>query len=861
MIRKDLTKNHDHIDYIWRYEELDRTYSQLRLSQYDTKKKQNIAKKYHTDENGKTRSSWMQVCTDIPCAFDIETCTIAGTVNLYNGKSGNYSAAYCMQFAIGNHVVIFRHWQDVQAFVQKLPKLLKLSKNTVLMTWVHNLDFETSYIKHRFDIDETTFFGKSKTKPIKYLLGNHFYMHDSYSITNCSLAKLADMYSTLHKKAAGDMNHQELHNSFSKLSDKEIGYVANDVLVLTDFGRIMFDEFLLKKGYIPDTSTQILSRELQDNAIKYGREFLGKRYDKIIEQYDDDMQGRMILKSIHGKIFGYDWNDNGTEHHAEGMVNPDHFTPYDENGVQIPVQGKEIYGITYYDFYKWLFRGGYTKSNARYTSTIDIDPEGLQVIMYGFDFTSSYPFTQSVCNFPMSKFIPVQLDDKQLFSLHFQYDHDDFEKWRYIAIIKFENLQSINDFSLESKSKVAIEGHYIIDNGRIHRADIVTACLTDCDIALYKLYYKWDNATVLKCWKASAGKLPDYLLYTLWENGLKKQSLKGIEDMYVDYMLAKIKFNSAFGLSCKKPVYTEYKIGNTMISDTEYISRETFNFKFFGKSDVFTHTVENSVENVELDKDECKMQRYEDCVKKSILSPFWGIWTSAFARYNLLLNIWKISQESPVLDDEQNTNDTVYCDTDSLYFRDEKHIMIIDVWNIWAAKRVKEHIPEEYSSLWKLGQFTNIAAEDSNGATDHFCNFKTLGAKRYIKSYLKRYRPKHKHIKSIAMHDSVTVAGLPKGVLEKYCYDNQLDIYREFRDKMDFCIDGHELLMKLGRTYHDEITIINIDGEIMTEYSSCTLYPTGFKLRVDDIYNQFISSVMHDDNKSLGEYLMRGDDQ
>ena len=861
MIRTDLTIDKQHIDYIWDYAELDRTYSQLRLKDYDTAKKTNIAKKYTEDKNGKRHSTWLQVCTEIPCAFDIETCTIAGTVNLYNGKQGNYAAAYCMQFAIGNHVVIFRHWCDVQTFFNKLPKLLKLSKNTVLLTWVHNLDFETSYIKHRFNIDESTFFGKSKTKPIKYLLGEHFYFHDSFSITNCSLKKLAEMYATKHKKAAGDMNHQQQHNSFSKLTNKEIGYVANDVLVLTDFGRIMFDEFLLKKGYIPDTSTQILSKEMQHNAIEFGKDFIGeRRYNKIIEEYghDETLKNRMILKSIHGKIYGYDYQQNGCTRHINGLIDPDMFTPYDENERPIPVQGKEIYGKMYYDFYRWLFRGGYTKSNARYTSTIDIYVHGLQIIMYGFDFTSSYPFVQTVCNFPMGSFKEIKISAAELFQLDLRYDSDDFEKWRYIAIVEFHDIKSINDFSLESESKVSIEGHKINDNGRIHKADIMTACMTDCDIALYKLYYRWNESEtkVLHCWKAPAGKLPEFFLKTLWDNGLKKQSLKGIEEMYVEYMLAKGKFNSSYGLSAKQAVFTEYKYGNDMISDDDYITTETINYKFFGKSDVFKHTVENDVETFHQHQDECQIKHFDDCMKSSILSPFWGIWTSAFARYNLLYNMWLISQDSPILHDDIHTNDTVYCDTDSLYFMNEQHIIIIDAWNIWAAKRVQKCIPAEYEPLMKLGQFTNIALEDSNGATDHFINFKTLGAKRYVKTYLKRTRPKHKHIQSIAYHTNVTIAGLPKGTLESWCYEHSLNIYEEFHDKMDFAIEDHELLMKLGRTYHDEITIINIDGQIMKEYSSCVLYPAGFKLKVDDIYESFIMDIMHDSGgRIFAEYI------
>lgn len=836
MIRRDLTKDKEHIDYIWQYEELDNRFSQLRLSSLDLSEKRCIGRKFVQGKDDKPHAVKLYAPVNVHCAFDIETCTVQ-TTNLHNNKYGNYSAAYCMQFAINNHCVIFRHWEHVREFLNKLPKLLRLNSTTVLYTWVHNLDFETSYIKHRFDIDGTTFFGKSKQKPIKYLMQSHFYMHDSFSITNCSLKKLAEMYGTLHKKAAGDLNHQELHNSFSKLSNKEIGYICNDVFVLTDFSKVMFDTFLIPKGYIPDTSTQILNKELQDNAVIHGKEFLGKRYDKIMQQYDDvDVQKRMILKSIHGKIFGFEWQQNGITHYAEGFVDDKMFTPFDDHEHPIGVKGAYISGQWYYDFYKWLFRGGYTKSNVRYTSGIDISPYGLQVPMMGFDFTSSYPFVQSVCNFPMSKFIEIEMTEQQLKALQLHYDHEDFEKYRYIILAEFTEIESINDFALESQHKALIEGKYTIDNGRVQYAQKMTVCLTDVDYALYKLYYNWEHMQPLRVWRSDAAPLPQYLLQTLWSNGLKKQTLKGVADMQVEYLLAKGRFNSSYGLCCKQPVYVEYKLNN-IVSDAGYATTEYINFKFFGKGDIIHHHVENTVESVDTEIDvPCKQIDFLDSVSASILSPFWGIWTSAFARYNLLYNMWRISEDS-----EWITNDVVYCDTDSMYFiNPDEHIIIIDAWNIFAAARVKKYIPDDYKLLWSLGQFTNIAEEDSGGYTKYFYNFKTLGAKRYLKSYHKLKKSKKGHIKSIIPHTSVTVAGLPKGTLENFCSDNGLNIYQEFHDQMDFEINDHETLCKLGRTYHDEITVINIDGEIMTEYSSCTLYPMGFKLTVKPIYTALL---------------------
>ena len=848
------TNNSQHVDYVIDYEELDQTYSQLHLSELDTKSIARYGKRKVTGSDDKVHTSPLYICTEIYCAFDIETSTIFGT-NMINGKMGYYSTMYLAQFGINNHVVLFRKWEHVLLFMQKLPRLLRLSQNTCLLTWVHNLDYENSYIKHRFDIDETTYFGKNKQHPIKYLLQHHFWIHDSFSVTNSSLLKLGQMYGTPHQKAEGDLDHNIIRNTADSyaLSDKEIGYAANDVLVLCDFSKIIIETFFKDKGYIPDTATQILNKELQMNALVYAEKFLGKRtYEKALANCENANQEKYtILKRIHGKIFGFEYTTaGGAIRKVSGMVDSRFFTPFDENEKQIPPRGKCIGGKWYYDFYEWLYRGGYTKSNARYTSTDRVRIEGVENVQ-GFDYTSSYPFVQTICNYPMGAFREWCGDPDKL---HLEYGHDDFEKWRYIFIMRFHGIRAINDFALESKSKAYLEGVKIIDNGRIRGADKMTVCLTDCDYALYKMYYKWEKCELLDAWRAPAEPLPEYLLYTLWDNGLKKQTLKGVDGMQVEYMLAKGKFNSAYGLCCKQPVYTEYKLG-TELTSSGYETTERVNYKYFGRADTFSHTFNNVMgESFAEAKDECSIIDFEDATRSSILSPFWGIWVSAFARYNLMSTVWKISENCDYIDDKRHVCDVVYMDTDSLYMINAKrHMHIIDDWNAFAAARVKERLPRQYKPLYKLGHFDNIALDDSHGICDTFYRFKTLGAKRYIKTYHKTI--KKKHIKSIVPAVSVTIAGLPKGTLERYCKKHNLDIFNEFKNDLDFSIDGDPELIKLARTYHDELVKINVKGEIKTEYSSCTLYPNTFKVKMKDIYYALLNDVLEN---SGGKAYARG---
>ena len=838
-IRDDLTKDPQHIDYIIDYEELDSTYSQLHLDRLHPEIKGRYINKYVMGEDDKLHPAPLYVCTEIYCSFDIETSTVFGK-NIVNDKYGYYSVMYLAQFGINGHVVLFRHWNDVVLFLQKLPKLLRLSPCTCLMVWVHNLDYENSYIKHRLDIDGTTYFGKNKQHPIKYLAQNHYIFHDSYSVTNSSLLKLGQMYNTKHQKAAGDLDHNVVRNSSDsyKLNDRELGYASNDVLVLTDFSRIMFEEFYKKRGYIPDTATQILSKELQENAVKYAEQFLGHRsYENVIQKYDVGQYKYMLLKRIHGKIFGFQFQEHGVVRTVSGMVDPDMFCPFDDEEKQLPPEGKKIGCNMRYDMYRWLFRGGYTKSNARYTTYNSMNADGV-VDVLGVDYTSSYPFVQTICNYPMSEFWEVKMTEKDMKKLKLHYGADDFEKWRYIFIIELRNVKSIDDFALESLHKAKVEGAKIIDNGRIRYAQKMTVCLTDCDYALYKMYYKWDDLKVIRAWKAEAAPLPDYFLHTIWTNGVKKQTLKCVKGMEVEYMLAKGKFNSGYGLCCKQPVFSEYKLHNE-VTATGYHTIETVNHKYFGTSEIFEHSYSKyQGEAKTAAEGECKEIDFSDSVRSSILSPFWGIWVSAFARYNLLSCMKKVSDES-----EWKSNDVVYCDTDSMYMLNgPQHQHIIDDWNGWAAQRVAERLPEGYEPLRKLGQIDNIALDESGGVSETFDRFKTLGAKRYVKQYVSL--KKHNHIKTLYNKQSVTVAGLPKGTLENYCKKHKLNIFDEFRDELDFSIEGAPDLVKLASTYHDEVVKIMVNGELMEEYSSCTLYPSTFKISLDKLYRAYLHGII-----------------
>lgn len=831
--RNDLTKDSQHYDYIYYYEEMTRAdYKTIKDYIGELGEPVRCGSRSYYTKTGERKNKPLFTFSNFCCGFDIETSTIQ-TCNLRTGIKDWYSAMYVSQFSIrptGKESCIgirFRYWEHIREFFIKLPKLWNLKSSQVILVYVHNLDYETSYLKHRLNIDQNTFFGKSRQRPIKYLAEGHIFFHDSYSMTNMSLAKLAETYQTKHQKAVGDIDHSIVRNCKSYLSRRDEKYIFNDVFVLSDFAEKIYQLY----DKIPDTATQILSDNVKKAALQYMESFVGsERWSKWVESSSTDYD---LLKKLHGYIFGFSYIDHGLQRRVKGIVNPDHFTPFDRRGLPPPPEGCQSGDRYIYDFYQWLYRGGIAKSNARYTSSPDYLIYGVQQPVEGWDYTSSYPFVMTAFNYPVGSFKPYTGDiDK----LSLEYGSPDFEDWRYIIWVDLYDVESTNDYCIESVSKVIAEG-VIEDNGRVYKAKRMRACLTDCDYILYRKFYKWDTqrSKVTQVWRAKAAKLPEYLLRPLWEAGRKKQELKHVEGAETDYLLNKIAFNTFYGLCCKQPVYNNYYFGNEVTAQG-YVSTEIDRAAFFGLETTIKHSVENSVENIHTGQPEdCKPEDFSSCTSSFILSPYWGIWTSSYARFNLLSIIWEVGQDSESFEVEGKTvqtNDTLYCDTDSLYFiNPDKHRHIIESWNKWVKGRVLSRLPEQYhSSLGSLGQFDNIAEDESHGYSSRFINFKTLGSKRYIKEL---QLPKRKKIKC-------TVAGLPKGALENFCKRTHRDIYREFDNLMDLCIDSEDLetqdRVKLGRIYHDELMEFFIAGERVIEYSSCTLYPVGFTLKMKPLY-------------------------
>lgn len=90
------------------------------------------------------------------------------------------------------------------------------------------------------------------------------------------------------------------------------------------------------------------------------------------------------------------------------------------------------------------------------------------------------------------------------------------------------------------------------------------------------------------------------------------------------------------------------------------------------------------------------------------------------------------------------------------------------------------------------------------------------------------------------LYTEVVVAGMRKGSLQKYCKDNDLNIYEEFKDGLTLDSEDAD---KLTTAYNDVEFTRTIDGHIVSEKSCVTLYNIPFSMSMSKEYLKYISFV------------------
>ena len=158
-----------------------------------------------------------------------------------------------------------------------------------------------------------------------------------------------------------------------------------------------------------------------------------------------------------------------------------------------------------------------------------------------------------------------------------------------------------------------------------------------------------------------------------------------------------------------------------------------------------------------------------------------------------------------------------------------------DYFNNYNAEQIEKNkkLCEKYNKNFEL--IKELGCWDSEPT---YQLFKTIGCKRYI-----GFDENNKL--------SVTIAGVPKGALEKIVGinpDKDKKYYTNSQkalEVMDLLKDGQSFSnCKTGATYNDNEHSDIINGELMVSKSSVAINNIDFTIKVSNEYNEYINQVI-----------------
>lgn len=317
------------------------------------------------------------------------------------------------------------------------------------------------------------------------------------------------------------------------------------------------------------------------------------------------------------------------------------------------------------------FRGGDTHANRYYSGRI----------LHGVnsaDRSSSYPDVQCNHEFPVGSWLYIKDPDERHLRLLI-----DKRKKAYVMRASFTGICLRNirwGFPYISRDKCEALRGGVYDNGRVLKADTLTTTFTDVDMEIMSEQYTWESMTPLEMACSRYGKLPDEYTAVAKEYYRRKTELKDIPGQEIYYMKSKNLLNSIYGMSAQNPAkpLIEFHNGN-------YVEHES--------------TTE---------------ERLLNSYKTAFQSYAWGVWTTAWARYELQAGL-KLAGDN-----------AVYCDTDSV-----KYLGEID-WSGYNAERIKSSTENGAYASDKNGKLHHMGVYEMEKS---YYRFATLGAKKYAFQY------------------------------------------------------------------------------------------------------------------------------
>ena len=618
-------------------------------------------------DNGKELFSYSKIekCN----IFNLPISFDIETTNIAETKS---ALPYIWQIAIYETIFYGRFIDDFPKFINLLDCILssvktgkkKSKAQNAVIIYVHNLSFEFQFIRKLFQIIPDSFLNYDKRNIIKFEI-----YAISRIIFRCSYQltrkPLRELSNSRNIIKLSPIDYALARTPLTPLTKQELDYALYDVYVMT----LYFDDILIQES----KNLSEVPYTLTGYARNYFKEKCGFRLTSKDIIPDNVREYRRILANC-----------------------------------QLP---------TYTDLSlaRHCFMGGFTHAAIGAYNNIHEN-------VFHFDLSSSYPTVLLSELYPVSTF---QIEFTKLDVLFAKNDnfinpllripthilHKE-RKMGYVMRVLLNNItlkhgkneciisysKIFNPESCENPAQI-----FRKINGRVHSGNNIQLFLTDIDFDLIKMFYDFDYK-ILNIYFAHFDYLPEVFCQTIADLYKDKTTLKGVSGKESDYALKKIVLNSIYGLCVTDPIPDDYQYNN---------QEQELQEKLYNDAEI-----QEKLNDYNMVRDKPNKINYY----------FWGVFCTAYARYNLITMIDKLGL------------DYLYADTDSVFFTGEKNLKYINTYNDEIVQKLlsNPHVC-----------FEQIAPKDIKGrehilgqwTQEKFCNyFVTIGAKRYLEIYPCNYK-------------------------------------------------------------------------------------------------------------------------
>lgn len=415
---------------------------------------------------------------DIVASFDIETSS-------FLSKNGvKHACMYSWQFGIEGDVYVGRTWDEFEECIAFLVHYYELRENRRLVVWVHNLPYEFQWICHRFKWENV--FAREERSPMRALTQDGIEFRCSYILSGSSLAHVSENLQTYKvDKMVGDLDYKLVRGPETYLSEKELQYCINDVLVVTAYiwEQLEIYHTLTK---IPMTNTGRVRNLVRKNC------FSKENYKKF----------KRLMSSLN--------------------------------------IGKDEYFAL-----KRAFGGGFTHANYMYVDEVISDVQSMDftssyptvMVAEQFPMSKATEFREGDVSLNyIEKTRPLYC---WMFNIKFKNIRAKLNQDNPISMSKcyqFEKIDENGRLMQNNGRLMSAVGYEFV------------MTITDVDWDYIKEFYEWDEVTIGRSWRYNKGYLPTPFVETIISLYEDKTTLKDVEGSEVDYLLKKGMLNSLYGM-------------------------------------------------------------------------------------------------------------------------------------------------------------------------------------------------------------------------------------------------------------------------------------------------------------------------